>query len=71
MNANITTKPQLGKGIYTIPDAAVILDLPGEKIRRWIKKYREMEFAGAERIPASLHPFMGCRINKLRIHVHS
>ena len=47
MNANITTKPELGKGIYTIPDAAVILDLPGEKVRRWIKKYREMEFAGA------------------------
>ena len=26
MNANITTKPELGKGMYTIPDAAVILD---------------------------------------------
>lgn len=47
MNASITTKPELGKGMYTIPDAAVILDLPGEKIRRWIKKYWEMEFAGA------------------------
>jgi len=38
MNANITTKPELGKGMYTIPDAAVILDLPGKKMRRWIKK---------------------------------
>ena len=47
MNANITTKPELGKGMYTIPDAAVILDLPGKKMRRWIKKYGKMEFAGA------------------------
>ncbi|HKJ30901.1 MAG TPA: DUF433 domain-containing protein [Balneolales bacterium] len=37
-------KPELGKGIYTIPDAAVILNLPKEKVRRWVKKYWEMEF---------------------------
>ncbi|MDZ7767203.1 MAG: helix-turn-helix domain-containing protein [Melioribacteraceae bacterium] len=37
-------KPQLGKGIYSIPDAAAILNMPKGKVRRWIKKYWELEF---------------------------
>lgn len=40
-------KPELGKGIYSIPDAAVILDMPKEKVRRWVKKYWELEFVKA------------------------
>lgn len=40
--ANI--EPQLGKGIYSIPDAAVILDMPLNKVRSWVKKYWELEF---------------------------
>ena len=39
-----TIKPEIGKGIYSIPDAATILDLPKDKVRRWVKKYWEMEF---------------------------
>lgn len=43
-----TMKPELGKGIYSIPDAAVILDMPTEKVRRWVKKYWELEFVKAD-----------------------
>lgn len=39
-----TIEPQLGKGIYSIPDAAAILNMPMGKVRRWIKKYWELEF---------------------------
>lgn len=39
-----TLEPQLGKGIYSIPDAAAILDMPVSKVRRWVKKYWELEF---------------------------
>jgi len=39
-----TIEPRLGKGIYSIPDAAVILDMPVNKVRRWVKKYWELEF---------------------------
>lgn len=39
-----TIEPQLGKGIYSIPDAAVILDMPLNKVRRWVNKYWELEF---------------------------
>ena len=39
-----TIEPQLGMGIYSIPDAAAILDMPVSKVRRWVKKYWELEF---------------------------
>lgn len=45
MNAPVATiEPKLGKGIYSIPDAAAILDMPVSKVRRWVKKYWELEF---------------------------
>ena len=45
MNAPIATiEPELGKGIYSIPDAAAILDMPVSKVRRWVKKYWELKF---------------------------
>lgn len=45
MNApTATIEPELGKGIYSIPDAAAILDMPVSKVRRWVKKYWELEF---------------------------
>ena len=45
MNApTAAIEPQLGKGIYSIPDAAAILDMPVSKVRRWVKKYWELEF---------------------------
>jgi hypothetical protein len=37
-------KPKLGEGVYTAPDASIILDIPQYKIRRWIAKYWEMDF---------------------------
>ena len=42
--ASISIQPELGKGIYSIPDAADILDMPVAKVRRWINKYWELEF---------------------------
>lgn len=39
-----TIEPQIGKGIYSIPDAAAILNMPVGKVRRWVKKYWEFEF---------------------------
>lgn len=37
-------KPELGKGIYSIPDAAQILSMPTKKVRSWVKKYWEHDF---------------------------
>jgi uncharacterized protein (DUF433 family) len=37
-------KPRVGDGIYTVPEAAHILDLPVGKVRRWLGKYWEMNF---------------------------
>ncbi|MEX1269479.1 MAG: DUF433 domain-containing protein [Balneolaceae bacterium] len=39
-----TVQPELGQGIYSIPDAAAILDMPVGKVRRWVNKYWELEF---------------------------
>jgi hypothetical protein len=45
MNAPSTViKPKLGQGIYSIPDAASILDMPVSKVRAWVNKYWELEF---------------------------
>lgn len=37
--AAFENKPQLGGGIYTIPDIAQILRLPTNKVNRWVKTY--------------------------------
>jgi uncharacterized protein (DUF433 family) len=42
----ITIQPELGRGIYSIPDAAIILDIPVVRVRTWVNKYWEMEFLG-------------------------
>lgn len=39
-----TIEPQIGKGIYSISDAAVILNMPVNKVRTWVNKYWELEF---------------------------
>lgn len=39
-------KPRIGEGIYTVPEAAHILNLSTPKVRRWIKKYWEIDFPG-------------------------
>lgn len=45
MNApTASIEPQIGKGIYSIPEAAAILNMPVNKVRRWVKKYWELEF---------------------------
>lgn len=45
MTTNFTAiESQLGKGIYSIPDAAIILDMPLNKVHRWVNKYWELEF---------------------------
>lgn len=45
MNAQTPViEPQLGKGIYSVPEAAAILNMPVNKVRRWIKKYWELDF---------------------------
>jgi uncharacterized protein (DUF433 family) len=45
MNAHsVTLQPEIGQGIYSIPDAAAILDMPINKVRRWVNKYWELEF---------------------------
>jgi uncharacterized protein (DUF433 family) len=37
--------PEIGSGVYSVPDAADILGFPIDKIRRWIKSYWENKFA--------------------------
>lgn len=40
-----TNKPEIGSGVYSVPDAARILGFPIDKVRRWIKNYWENKFA--------------------------
>ncbi|MBO6794726.1 MAG: DUF433 domain-containing protein [Balneolaceae bacterium] len=37
-------QPELGSGIYSIPEASMILNMPITKVRRWVNKYWEYEF---------------------------
>jgi len=39
------TKPLLGKGIYTVPDIAMILGIPYSKVNRWITSFWNDRFA--------------------------
>ena len=41
MNNIMTICPEIGKGIYTVTDASMILNLQAPKVRRWIKNYWE------------------------------
>lgn len=43
-NSMPSIKPEIGQGIYTAPDAARILDLPVQKVRRWLKEYWNKRF---------------------------
>lgn len=40
----LTNKPEIGSGVYSVPDAAHILGFPIDKVRRWIKSYWENKF---------------------------
>lgn len=37
-------RPTIGEGIYNIPEAARILNIPTQKVGLWIRKYWELEF---------------------------
>ena len=37
--SNLKASPQLGTGIYSIPDIAFLLRLPKSKVRRWLSDY--------------------------------
>jgi uncharacterized protein (DUF433 family) len=39
MNAILHNGPQLGEGIYTLPDIGQILGIPYHKVHKWIKDY--------------------------------
>lgn len=39
MDIAFQTKPLIGKGIYTIPDIAMILGIPYSKVNRWINSF--------------------------------
>ncbi len=39
---------QLGNGIYTIPDLALILQLPQHRVRRWLTDFFDQRLAGKE-----------------------
>lgn len=45
MITSINNKPELGLGIYTVPDIAHILRIPVVKVNRWIKEYWDNKFA--------------------------
>lgn len=38
---------QLGNGIYTVPDLALILQLPKAKVRRWLTDFYDQRLAGS------------------------
>lgn len=37
--STVCDRPRLGEGVYTLPDAAHILNLPQPKVRRWVNGY--------------------------------
>jgi uncharacterized protein (DUF433 family) len=39
---------QLGNGIYTVPDLALILQLPQGKVRRWLTDFFDQRLAGGQ-----------------------
>jgi len=39
--------PRLGEGVYTVPDASMILDFPKTKLRRWVHQYWKSYFTGS------------------------
>lgn len=39
MKDTIQAKPELGTGIYTLPDIALILGIPYYKVSRWVNKF--------------------------------
>lgn len=42
--ATSIVQPELGSGIYSIPEASMILNMPITKVRRWVNKYWEYDF---------------------------
>lgn len=44
MRVNSKAEPSIGEGIFTIPEASIILGLPNNVIGRWVKKYWEIDF---------------------------
>lgn len=44
MNNTANISPTVGEGVYSVPDAARILNFPVDKVRRWVKKYWEDKF---------------------------
>jgi uncharacterized protein (DUF433 family)/DNA-binding transcriptional MerR regulator len=51
-NLVVAYKPRIGEGVYTIPDAAQILDIPKSKLRRWVNGYRLATPQSQERVVA-------------------
>lgn len=47
MTTAFQTKPLLGKGIYTVPDIAMILGIPYSKVNRWINSFWNDRFAAS------------------------
>ncbi len=45
MKTNRTNSfPKLGEGVYTVPDASIILDYPKTKLRRWVNQFWKTDF---------------------------
>ena len=44
MIIQIRNKPELGGGIYTLPDITMILDLPKNRANRWLSEYWDGKF---------------------------
>jgi hypothetical protein len=44
--ASIKHNIELGNGIYTVPDLALILHLPQSKVRRWLTDFYDQRLAG-------------------------
>lgn len=45
MITEIANTPQIGSGMYTVPDIAHILRIPVAKVNRWVKEYWDKKFA--------------------------
>lgn len=47
MTVTIHNEAEIGQGIYSVPDVALILDLPSSKVRHWLNEYWDSRFGKA------------------------
>ena len=54
-----------GTGIYTLPEAARLIDVPARKIRRWLYGYSYLKKSGEDKVQAFSDPLWQPQLSKI------